>query len=190
VVWTFPYEMRRLLGHLDPAALNSMSEADIATLLRRLPRKPRFMNAAPRSIKELSKIVAEECTGDASAIWSGRSASQVKATFRRVYGVGPGIANMAVLLIEKAFGVRFGDLDRRTMDIKPDVHTCRVLHRLGAAGDSTTEAAIEAARWLSPEYPGEVDGALWIIGRRWCRPSSPNCRECPVGTLCKKVDLA
>jgi endonuclease III len=190
VVWTFPFEMSRSLGHLDPHKIHTMTEEEIARLLARLPRKPRFMNAAPRTIKELTRIVVEDCSGDAAAIWRGRTASQVRGTFLRVYGVGPGIANMAVLLIEQAFGIRFSDLDRRTMDIKPDTHTCRVLSRLGVAGDTSTDAAIEGARWLSPEYPGEIDGALWVIGRRWCRPSSPNCPMCPVGTVCKKVGLA
>jgi endonuclease III len=85
--------------------------------------------------------------------------------------------------------VRFSDLDRRTMDIKPDAHTCRVLFRLGVAKDTSTTAAIEAARWLSPEYPGEVDGPLWLIGRRWCRPAAPRCGECPAGEACGKVGV-
>lgn len=37
---------------------------------------------------------------------------------------------MAVLLIERAFDIRFPDVDRSAMDIKPDVHTMRVLYRL------------------------------------------------------------
>lgn len=190
LVWTFPFEMSRTLGHLDPHKIHSMTEEDVSSVLARLPRKPRFMNAAPRTIKELTRIVVEECGGDASALWREKRASQVRATFLRVHGVGPGIANMAVLLIEKAFAIRFSDLDRRTMDIKPDVHTCRVLFRLGVAGNTSTDAAIEGARWLSPEYPGESDGALWIIGRRWCRPTNPRCPECPVEEDCKKVGVS
>ena len=189
IVWTFPYEMSRSLGHLDPRKIDSMTEEEVAQLLARLPRKPRFMNAAPRTIKELTRIVVDEFGGDARAMWRGRTASQVRGTFLRIYGVGPGIANMAVLLIEKAFEVRFSDLDRQTMDIKPDTHTCRVLYRLGVAGDNSTDAAIEGARYLSPEYPGEVDGPLWIIGRRWCRPTAPRCQDCPVGGSCRKVGL-
>jgi endonuclease III len=75
------------------------------------------------------------------------------------------------------------------MDIKPDMHTCRVLFRLGVARDASTTSAIEGARWLSPEYPGEVDGPLWLIGRRWCRPAVPRCGECLVGEACGKVGV-
>jgi endonuclease-3 len=187
VVWTIPYEMSRILGHLDPHRLHSMSEQEVGQLLARLPRKPRFMNAAPRTIKDLTRIVVEEFQGDATRIWQSRTASQVKGTFRRIHGVGPGIASMAVLLIERAFGILFSD--RPSMDIKPDTHTCRVLYRLGVATNSSAATAIEAARWLSPGNPGEVDAPLWIIGRRWCRPRAPRCHECPLQEPCERQGL-
>ena len=47
-----------------------------------------------------------------------------------VYGVGNGISNMAVRLIESMYDFRFPDLDYSRMDIKPDVHTTRVLYKL------------------------------------------------------------
>ena len=37
----------------------------------------------------------------------GKTAPEINATMRRIHGVGPGIASMTVLLIEKAYGVRF-----------------------------------------------------------------------------------
>jgi endonuclease III len=190
VVWTFPFEMDRLMGGLEPHKVGAMSLEEVPQLLARPPRKPRFMNDAPRTIKELTKIIVDEFGGDAASIWRGKRAAEVKRTFLRVYGVGEGIANMAVLLIEAAYGVRFSDLDRRTMDFKPDTHTCRVVHRLGVAKDASTAAAIEGARWLSPEYPGEVDGPLWLIGRRWCRPAAPRSGECPAGEACGKLGLS
>lgn len=73
-------------------------------------------------------------------MWKGRSAAEVRRTFRRIHGVGPALANMAVLLIERAYGVMLDDLDRPSIDIKPDIHTMPVLHRLGVSDAPTPDA--------------------------------------------------
>jgi endonuclease III len=186
VIWTIPYDMKMKLGHLDPQLIYEMSLEDLTELFSQLPRKPRYVNDAPKTVHDLTRFVVEECSGDASLVWEGRRAADVNRILRSIHGVGPGIANMGVLLIEKAFGVRFRDLDRTGMDIKPDVHTMRVLYRLGASEAQTTEAAIAASRLMNPSFPGGLDGGLWEIGRRWCFASNPNCRDCPVNENCAK----
>jgi endonuclease III len=186
IIWTIPYYIKEDLGHLDPHQIYKMSVEELASLFERLPQRPRYVNAAPRTLQELTRIVVEECDGDASNLWKGKRAADVNRTFTSIHGVGPGIANMGVLLIEKAFGVRFNDLDRTRMEIKPDVHTVRVLYRLGVSESETTDAAIMAARRLNPGFPGGVDGALWEIGRRYCFASAPNCIECPMNEVCVK----
>ena len=186
IIWTIPYDMKNELGHLDPQKIHGMSLEELTALFARLPRRPRYVNDAPRTVSELTRIVVEECGGNAANIWQGRSAASVKRTFMSIHGVGPGIASMGVLLIEKTFGVRFADLDRPHMDIKPDVHTVRVLYRLGVSDATTTDAAIQAARRLSPEFPGAVDGGLWELGRRFCFASNPNCAGCPMNDACGK----
>jgi endonuclease III len=190
IIWTIPYDLRERLGHLDPSRVYQMSIDELRVLVMSLTRKPRYVNAAPRTIFELTRIVVEECGGEAAKIWAGRPAAQVRQTFLRIHGVGPGIANMAVLLIEKAFGIRFSDIDRRQMDIKPDVHTVRVLYRLGLSANPTDTAAIAAARNANPRYPGELDGILWHIGREWCSAIRPQCSACPVTSSCPKAGVA
>ncbi|MBC8498226.1 hypothetical protein H8D40_04495 [Candidatus Bathyarchaeota archaeon] len=70
------------------------------------------------------------------------------------------------------------------MDIKPDVNTTRVLHRLGFIDEEKPPLALEAARKINPEYPGAIDAPLWDIGKKWCKASLPNCRECPLNASC------
>ena len=189
IIWTIPYDIKNLLGHLDPHRINQMSLGELSDLFTRLPRRPRYNNAAPRTVKELTKIVVEEYDGHEEMIWEGKNSDQVKKKFDSVYGVSVGIANMAVLLIEKAFPYRFSDFDRPNMDIKPDTHTRRVLFRLGVGESETDKATIEAARKLNPAYPGEFDGILWLIGRKWCHPTAPNCFKCCVESICaKRID--
>lgn len=186
IIWTIPYDIQQCLGHLDPHRIYQMSLDELADLFAHLPRRPRYINDAPRTLKELTRIVVEECGGDASNIWKGKRASEVKRTFMSIHGVGSGIASMAVLLIEAAFSIRFDDLDRKNMDIKPDVHTTRVLYRLGVSQAMTEQSAVEAARRLNPEYPGAVDGPLWNIGRTWCHALAPKCSLCCMEPVCAK----
>ncbi|MFH2103414.1 MAG: hypothetical protein ABIJ39_08705 [Chloroflexota bacterium] len=164
IIWTIPYDIKHELGHLDPRLIYAMSIDQLADLFDRLPRRPRYVNDAPRTVQDLTRIVVEECGGDAARIWTGKRAAEVKRTFLSIYGVGPGIANLAILLIEQAFPIRFHDLDRPHMDIKPDVHTKRVLYRLGMSAKEDETAAVEAARRMNPSWPGALDGALWWIG--------------------------
>ncbi len=184
IIWTIPYDMQKALGHLDPKRIYTMSLEALAELFKRLPRRPRYVNDAPRTVHDLTRIVIEECNGDAARIWMGKRASEVKRTFQSIHGVGPGIASMGLLLIEQAFPVRFPD--RENMDIKPDTHTTRVLYRLGISESETPEAALDASRRMNPEFPGKVDGALWDIGRHWCHPTDPDCLACPLTRLCEK----
>ena len=189
IIWTIPYDLYQQLGHLDPQKIHLLSLGALTTIFSHLPRKPRYINDAPRTVLELTNLVVSTFEGDASLIWKGKSSAFVKGLFESIYGVGPGIANMSVLLIEKAYNIRFSDLDRKTMDIKPDVHTMRVLFRLGAAEEISESAAVAAARKLNPDYPGEIDAPLWIIGREWCHAHKPDCNRCPMVGVCSKVGI-
>ena len=186
IIWTIPYYIKNDLGHLDPRLIHQMTLDDLAALFKRLPHRPRYVNAAPKTVHDLTRIVMEECNGDTANIWKDKRAIQVKRTLMSIHGVGSGIANMSLLLIERAFGIRFSDLDRSRMDIKPDVHTVRVLYRLGVSEAEEPEFAIEAARRLNPAFPGELDGPLWLIGRRFCFASEPDCLNCPMNVSCAK----
>lgn len=188
IIWTIPYWLRKQLGHLDPQKMNRLTIEEWSQLVAQLPKRPRFVNDAPRTLDKITKIIVEEFNGNPSKIWENKKAAEVKKTFRRVHGVGPGISNMIVLLLEKAYGIRFSDLDHATMDIKPDVHTMRVLYRLGVAKAQQESDAIQAARLLNPNYPGEIDGPLWLIGRNWCTATHPNCTQCIMNAECLKKD--
>jgi len=189
IIWTIPYWLFQDLGHLDPFKIDQLSLEELAEVVDRLPKRPRYRTAAPRTIKDITDLVVRVYGGDASQIWEGKSAFEIKRVFQSVFGVGPGIASMSVLLIEQAYNLKFSDPDRRFMDIKPDVHTMRVLYRLGAAREISEQEAIYAARELSPDYPGAIDGPLWTIGREYCFAFNPDCSSCPMNGICRKSGL-
>jgi endonuclease III len=157
-----------------------MTEAELLAVVSRLPRRPRYIRDAPRTILEVARLV--ESLGGAERLWEGRSADDVKRQLKAIHGVGEGIASMVVVLLEKYRGVRFPDLAR--MNVKADVHVQRVLYRLGAARGRSAAEATGAAAALNPEYPGDLDQALWTIGQQWCHESGPDCMNCPMADLC------
>lgn len=112
-----------------------------------------------------------------------------KKTFLIVYGGGNGISNMAVRLIESMYDFRFADLDYSRMDIKPDVHTTRVLYKLRVSTTIREDGAIFAARLINPSYPGEIDGPLWLLRRKLCQATNPDCGRFPMNAVCLKIEV-
>jgi endonuclease III len=187
IVWTIPYWLRAELGHFNPKRMSQMTIKELGSVVARLPKKPRYVRDAPRTISELARSVAEDFGGDAELIWRGRTAQEVKRFLMKIHGVAEGIASMGVVLLERCRGARFSD--RSDMNVKPDVHVQRVLYRLGVAAGLGGREAVGAAARLNPEYPGDLDPALWLIGRRWCKEVSPDCPHCHMNALCLKAGL-
>ena len=187
IIWTIPYWIYQQVNHYDPIKFRSMNFDQITSLFNHLPQRPRYTNDAPRTFHKICEIVVDDFSGDAENIWKNRSAVDVKRILLDVHGVGSGIANMSLILIESAYKITF--LDRVRMDIKPDVHTMRVLYRLGVSPAKIESEAVSAARQISPEFPGLIDGPLWSVGRNWCHPTNPDCVSCPLNTCCGKVGL-
>jgi len=189
IIWTIPFWIFQKVGHFDPNRFYKYSIEELTDLIENLPKKPRYILASPFTIHTLTKIVVEQFDGDASKIWVNKKALDVKKAFLSVYGVGTELSNMAVLLIERAYKIQFTELDHSEMDIKADVHTMRVLYRLGVSSAIKESEAKKAARLLNPTYPGGIDSALWVIGRNWCNPTGPACNQCPLEKECRRIDL-
>ena len=186
IIWTIPYYIKRQLGDLNPYFFVNAPLKDLERIIQELPVKPRYVNDAPHTVKGLSRIIVNECNGQAQKLWENKSSRVVKATFERIYGVGPGIASMIVLLLEGWFGVHFDDIDHRNMDVKPDTHIVRVFCRLGFISEPNSNSAVKAARRLNPDYPGALDSPVWIIGKKWCTAFLPQCQKCPLNEVCPK----
>ncbi len=187
IIWGLPYCLKRVLGHLDPCRLAAMTEGEIRSDLYQLDKKPRYINAAPRTVSQVSQMVCKEFGGKAEALWHNTSARKVQDRLRQIYGVGPGIASMIVILLERLRWAHFEDL--YDVNVKPDVHVQRVMYRLGLVDRMSEAEAICAARALSPHYPGELDTPLWWIGKHWCFDTNSECGKCPMDDLCPKRGL-
>lgn len=106
--------------------------------------------------------------------------------FLQFEGVGIKIATMAANILAREFKISFSDY--YSIDILPDVHIFRVIRRSGLVSrNANAESIIYKARELNPEFPGIIDSSCWEIGRTWCRPKNPNCEECIIRTICKRI---
>ena len=94
-------------------------------------------------------------------------------------------AAMAVEILERQMGIAVADL--HGSDIAYDVHVRRVFLRSGLAERDDSEHMLAEARRLYPERPGALDNPAWDIGRRWCRPTQPQCDSCAIGTVCPQL---
>lgn len=184
--WTVPFWLKERWGHLDPHQVYQMPESELLRTFADLPKRPRFWKQAPATVQELTRLVVEEYAGKARAMWRGRPATSFQSILRGLPHVGPGLASMAIQLVERVFPGEMTGTETSALDIKSDVHTRRVLHRLGVASTMSDEAALAAARALNPKYPGQLDAPLWYVGHQWCHARQPNCGACFLTSVCPR----
>jgi endonuclease III len=125
--------------------------------------------------------------GFVSNIWLNRpSSALVVYRFLEFKGCGIKIATMAANILARQYKIEFSDY--YSIDVSPDTHVMRVMKRMGyVPAESSREMVIYKARELYPEFPGIIDLPCFEIGRKWCRPSNPDCKNCIVKSECKKV---
>lgn len=187
VVWALPYFLREVLGHLEPRKICLMSKEELLSVIQKMEKLPRYPESAARTWVELATLVSATLGGEAARMWTDVTAKDFKATFRELFGVGPGIADMTAVILLRLGWATFSDASK--IDLKPDVHVVRVMHRLGLINEKTREAAIAAARKLNPNYPGQLDTPLWKIGKNWCHEKNPDCAECVMGSVCPRIGI-
>ena len=136
---------------------------------------------------EAIQLIRNEYNGKASKIWEDSpSSATVVYRFLQFKGVGIKIATMATNILARQFKVPFSDY--YSIDVSPDVHVKRVMHRVGLVKkDASNEEIIYKARELCPEFPGIIDYSLWEVGRNWCRQSKPDCENCILKAECKQL---
>lgn len=184
--WSIPYRIKEIVGSFKVDDLALISPDEYRDIFRSNALH-RFNDTMADVFCSAVQDIKRKYGGDASRIWSGRpSSAKVVYEFLQFKGSGRKIATMAANILARQFRVPFSDY--YSIDISPDVHIQRVMERTGLVEkNADLDSVIYKARELSPEFPGILDISCWEIGRNWCRPKNPNCRECPVNSECKKV---
>jgi endonuclease-3 len=182
--WAIPF---RFAQKLDTFAFSRLAELTLDEV-RNLMTKPeslhRYTEGMSKSFHAAVGLIKEKYNGNAAKIWEDSPPSaDVVYRFLEFRGVGPKIATMAANILARHFKVPFKDY--YSIDISADVHIRRVFARLGLTDpEDSSEAVIYRARALHPEFPGLFDYPAWEIGRNWCRPQMPLCRDCYMKEVC------
>lgn len=148
----------------------------------------RYYKTFAKQLPKAAEIILEKYEGDPRKMWnSKRNVAKVRESFEEIPGIGQALSRMAVLILARNYGLLGGRSALQQLDIKPDIHLMRVFKRSGLIPPRATQKdAIETARKLSPKFPAVLDGPSWEIGRTWCHPRNPDCRNCPITKACPK----
>jgi endonuclease III len=186
--WKIPSKIEKELGGFELDKILESKEK-----IKKLFRKEKLhrFNAkmAERFIKGAERI-NEIYKGRANNIWRGnKSSGDIVSAFLEFEGVGLKIATMATNILVRTLNVSVSD--RMAIDISPDRHIRRIFKRVGLVKTETNkinkmnEIIMYKARALNPKYPGKIDKRLWDIGKKFCKPHKPDCKNCPLKSVCE-----
>ena len=119
-------------------------------------------------------------------IWpAGDHVIEVTERLSAFDGIGRKKAVMAAEILTRHFGVQLEG--RESGQVAYDVQVRRVFLRSGIAAEDSVEAIEVAAALACPRTPGTLDLPAWLIGRQTCRPRSPRCDDCRIGSVCPRL---
>jgi uncharacterized HhH-GPD family protein len=189
-IWEIPYNLKAILGHLDVHKIAGMTDAEIQGVFQRLPSKPRYWRTAAKRIRNACIQVVNRYQGKAENIWNDSpKAGDLQARLDAFEGVGQKKASMATRILGMDMNLNVPIRNWNEMDVSVDVMIQRVFTRAGLSNTSNPSEIIQQARRLNPSFPGALDLPSWDLGRRWCFPQHPNCRDCYIGEVCPKIGI-
>jgi uncharacterized HhH-GPD family protein len=132
-----PLEIRRRLGHLDPARIAATDPAELERIFRRQPAIHRFPGSMASRVQALCTFIAERYDGDGSRVWSEAATG---ADLRTRLAALPGIGDMKVRSLIATLVKRYGLRPDGYREVLPDHPT------LGDVDSAEALAAYQAAK--------------------------------------------
>lgn len=109
-----PMELRRRIGHLDPARIAAMDPAELDRVFRQRPALHRFPGAMAGRVRGLAAAIAAEYDGDASRIWRGASdGADLERRLLALPSIGEMKAASILAILAKRLGVTLPGLAER-----------------------------------------------------------------------------
>lgn len=182
--WKIPFRVSEKIGAKKIDELATLTLNEYVNLFES-EKLHRFNKTMAEIFYKAVQKISIDYNNDASEIWRNKpSSASVVFKFLEFKGSGIKISTMAANILARQFKIPFSDY--YSIDISPDVHIKRVMQRIGyVPKNSDNDMIIYKARELNPEFPGIIDFSCWEIGRNWCRPNNPDCKNCIVRKDCK-----
>jgi len=187
--WRYPHILKGRLGHLSPQRIAEMRLIDLDYVFAQYPRLRYWRMGSARTLRA-AEMVCSRYGDDASAIWlrDNPTPREIHMRLEEFDGIAQKKASMAANILVRDLGsVRVPEASLSEIDVSYDRHVRRVFLRAGLATEDSEDAMVEAARRLSPDYPGALDLPAWVIGREHCSNASPRCEACPIHGDCARL---
>lgn len=183
--WLIPYEISKRIGGFEFLKLLSHREKIKEIFYKE--KIHRMYNKMAEIFDSAIEKIHRDYENDVSKIWHDEPSScTVIRKFLEFKGCGRKIATMATNILVREHKIKMKD--HHCIDISPDRHIRRVFKRLGFISEKATDdEIIYCARELNPQYPGIIDLPAFEIGRNWCHPRSPDCKNCYLNKYCPKI---
>ncbi|HEY7258264.1 MAG TPA: HhH-GPD-type base excision DNA repair protein [Gaiellales bacterium] len=102
-----PLELKRRLGHLDPARIAATPPEDLAEVFRARPAIHRFPGAMAERVQKLCAAIAADYGGDGGRVWTeAASGADLKARLAALPGIGDMKVRSLTAVVVKRFGVQ------------------------------------------------------------------------------------
>jgi uncharacterized HhH-GPD family protein len=102
-----PLEIRRRLGHLDPARIAATDPDELAQAFRTPPAIHRYPGSMATRVQALCATIAEQYGGDGSRVWrEAATGAELKARLGALPGIGDMKVRSLLATLVKQFGVR------------------------------------------------------------------------------------
>jgi len=109
-----PIDLRRRLGHLDPARIAGTDPAELDRTFRQRPALHRFPGAMAKRVQALAQAITDQYGGDAGRIWrDARDGAELQARLMALPGIGEMKVNSIMAILAKQLGVDVPGLAER-----------------------------------------------------------------------------
>jgi len=110
-----PAELKRRIGHLDPARIAATAPSELESVFRQRPALHRFPGAMAGRVRGLCAFVATEYGGHAERIWTeAADGPDLRRRLLAVPSIGEMKASTLTAILVKRFGLQLPGLDAVT----------------------------------------------------------------------------
>lgn len=109
-----PWELRRRIGHLDPARIAAMDLGELERVFRERPALHRYPASMAQRIQALCRVIVDRYEGDARRIWTDATdGADLEKRLLGLPSIGPMKVSGMLMILYRRYGVRLPGLEER-----------------------------------------------------------------------------